>query len=59
MNFTFVGDDYTFAYVFKDKFNAPLRVVDYWFGGDDTDNNGIGGKAPKDLEVIAQFKKIK
>lgn len=32
-----------------DRRSWAIGRIDAWFGGDDSDGNGIGGKAPKDL----------
>lgn len=59
VKFRFVDQDDIFEYEFKDRISGPIRVTDYWFGGDDSNDDGIGGKAPKDLKLKAEFKRIK
>lgn len=43
---------------FGKKFRIVGRI-DPWFGGDDSDDNGIGGVAPKDLQFESIYKNFK
>lgn len=58
INFYFLGSE--LEDIFTVDFYKPipklLRQIDYWFGGNDSNNDGLGGKAPHDLSLLASFK---
>lgn len=41
------------------KLSGLQRRVEYWFGGDDSNKDGLGGQAPTKLALFASFKSIK